>query len=258
MQGRVTHNPDRPRILIVLATARSGSNLLVSYLDSLPDVSSWGELLDPDYWQGIPRGVGRDALHDHLLAVFATRPASINSFKIIFDQLCKAGLALNDLRELFPDARYIVLYRRDLFAQFVSVERAKLTDEWVKPDAGSARRVTLKPTRNQFLYFRKVVREQYAQALRQDWLRRSALILDYETLAQSPQTVFDQRIIPWLGLGTARRPALLRLLPGRSRTEPARVSTRLEKQITEPLSELVENYPEFADLIGQGDSLQYY
>jgi len=49
----------------------------------------------------------------------------------------------------------------------------------------------------------------------------------------------------------------LRPLPALSRTEPARVSTRLENQINEPLGE-IENYHEFADLIGQGDSLQYY
>jgi LPS sulfotransferase NodH len=253
-----TDSPIRSRTLIILATARSGSNLLVSYLDSLPEVAVWGELLDPDYWQGIPRGADRDAVHRHLLGVFASRPAPITGFKIIFDQLQRAGLTLDDLHSLFPDARYLVLYRRDLFAQFISVERARLTDEWVKPESGPARRVKLKPTRNQFLYFRKVVREQYARALRRDWLRQSALILDYETLAESPQGLFDRRILPWLGLESARRRSLLQRLPGASREEPVRVSTRLEKQITEPLSEIVENYHEFSDLIGQGDSLQDY
>src|SRR5262245_32166378 len=62
------HSRPRPacKPIFVLSTLRTGSNLLVSYLNSMRGVRIAGEILHPDQMAGVPRGISKTAVLRHI------------------------------------------------------------------------------------------------------------------------------------------------------------------------------------------------
>lgn len=218
--------------LFVLATARTGSNLLVSYLNSLPDVSVAREILNPDLRIGLrQRFISRRAVLRHVRHSVSARKGTIGGAKFLINQLHKRGLSLEDVRPAFPDAVYVLVYRGSLAEQFVSREIARATDRWVARDARQQFDGTIAIDPRHLFHFYEQIKSYYARALGHRWLMERAVVVSYEELARDPQGVFDERICPLLGV-----PA----------TE---VRTKMRKQNRRPLEDLIENYDEVKDLL---------
>ena len=213
--------------VFVIAKRRSGSNLLLSYLNSVPELSFIPpEPLNSQMYYGIPeKGISKRTLLNHLAYSLNDNPTKICGFKMLFFRLKKYNLTLDDIRMRFPKAKFLILYRRSTLEQFVSFKIAEKTNHWLWTRdfklPGS-----LKPDLGEFRDFCELNRNYYAQLFQYPWLRTCSRVLAYEDLAADPQRVFDEKIFPFLRLPS---------FP---------VSTTMVKQNSKPLEELLENFKE--------------
>src|SRR6476660_1797023 len=118
--------------LFVIATWRSGSNLLLSYLQQQPKLAMLSEVL----CSRLPIGPSRDRLSpkkaiQHIRFNLQGERAVIRGCKFMLHHLSSCDLALDDLNREFPSAKYIILYRQALAEQFVSHRVAEATDQYL-------------------------------------------------------------------------------------------------------------------------------
>jgi LPS sulfotransferase NodH len=233
------HRPYQP--FFVLATHRSGSNLLIDFVNRLSGVQSHSEILCPTLPIG-PRqwGMSPEKALAHIRRSLQMLRPPVRGCKLMLDQLANCQLTLADLNLEFPGAKFIVLYRQSLAEQFLSRESAKATDQWCLRE-GQVRkqaRVIIKPAELRTYCDR--IRRAYREVLDHPWLSERGVLLSYEELTADPQYWLDQHICPLLGV-----------LAGRA-------ETCLRKQNTLPLAERVENYREVAALLASPLCQQRY
>ena len=134
-------------------------------------------------------------------------------------------MTLDDVVNYFPNAKFIILYRKSLLEQFVSLKIAEKTDRWewtrdfVLPES-------LRVDVGEFMEFCRRTKEFYEKVARAPWIRNCSLVLEYEELISDPQKIFDSKIFPFLGLPS----------------HP--VSTSMVKQNTKSMETIVENFEE--------------
>src|SRR5207244_4288556 len=105
-----------------IATRRSGSNLLLGCLNSIPGVSFASEILNTSMFYGIRgRWITKKTVLRHIAYSINDCKHRICGAKLLKIQLDAHGLHLEDLKKHFPNARFIILYRRSLLEQFVSL-----------------------------------------------------------------------------------------------------------------------------------------
>ncbi len=218
--------------LFVIATTRTGSNLLVSYLRQLQGVRTQGEILfdgnvEGPVWKQMPpeKAIGHLRRSLHLLK------SPIRACKLMLYQLAQYSLTLNQLHTAFPQARYIVLYRQSLADQFVSKKLARATNQYMLRPGEEQRqtRITIDP--QELRRYCDDTRNAYREVLAHRWLTERGAILSYEELTADAQGCLGQRICPLLGV-----PVI----------EP---KTSIRKQNTLPLSQRVVNYQQVAALL---------
>ena len=120
------HTPYQP--LFLIASCRSGSNLLMNYLAQQPGIAMLSEVLSSQLAIG-PR---RDCLPpakaiSHIRHCLQGEKTPIRGCKLMLYQLANCRLTLGDLHAAFPTAKYVELYRQSLAEQFVSHQRALAT-----------------------------------------------------------------------------------------------------------------------------------
>jgi hypothetical protein len=218
---------DADRVCFVVGTGRTGTHLLVDYLASLPGVAMRREILNGNSGVGLPSGASRQAALRHVRRSIVTLDGELQGAKLLLTQLEDRGIGLADIRSLFHDARFLVQYRSDLAAAYVSRRVAAVTRDFqgVRPTDDS---VTVHVDEGELLDYCVWMRGVYARALAPAWMRECALPVEYEELAGDAQRVFDERIVPFLEI-----------------TGGAVASAR-RKQMTRPLSEVVANYADVA------------
>src|SRR5262245_41730964 len=117
--------------VFIITTPRTGSNLLVNFLDRLPgtqclpEVLNWGLPIGPK-----PNASTRRAIQ-HIRRSLQTLTAPIRGCKLFLKHLDNYGLRLAALDAAFPGSKYIVLYRESIAEQYVSYELARLTNQWI-------------------------------------------------------------------------------------------------------------------------------
>lgn len=205
---------------IVLTRSRTGSNLLVSFLNGHPDVFCEGEIF--------ARMRGRDPLA-RIGSAFGRQPRRIKAkgFKIFYYHPLDAdGSALWRRLEQLPRLRVIHLTRENILRTLLSRKIAGLQGKWTatrydKTDV-NARRIDFTPGE---------LEEGFRQT--REWERaadtrfggHSMLKLSYEQLVENPLEV-HARMLDFLGM---RNEAL---------------ATSLRKQNPESLEALIANYRE--------------
>lgn len=227
--------------LLVIGTARVGSYLLTSYLHSLPDVSMRGEVLNPDSPQGLkadPRH--REAALRHLRVSICSRSAPVTGVKILLEQLPWHGLSMADLCSVLPDTRFLVIYRRALAEQYVSMLIAKRTGSWSLTERGVRRRLSVHIDPEEFVAYCHGIRREYRELFRHSCVMDRALVLSYEELAGGADDLFRAHVCPFLGVDY----------------HPVR--TGFLRQNPDPLPQKVENYDEVADVLTGPDATQRY
>ncbi len=215
----------------MLATRRSGSNLLLDCLNSVPGVSFGSEVLHDRMYYGVRRRwISKRAVLRHIAYSLNDCKERICGCKIIMLRMQWHRLTVSDLVEAFPNARFIILYRKSLIDQFVSLRIAEVTGEWVgNGKAQSPPRVHV--DLESLKVWAQSVRDFYAELLRSPGIRGRSVVISYEELTADLQKTFDQALFPFLQL------------------PPSPVATQLKKQNTRPLSETVENYGEIEPLL---------
>jgi len=232
------HVPFQP--LFVIATPRSGSNLLIDYLNRLPGVQSHWEILN---W-GLPiapsrRASTREALQ-HIRYSLHTLEAPIRGCKIFLDHLANYRLTLDDLDAAFPQAKYIILYRQSLIEQFASLELARMTKQWSLTEGQQPVRAPIFMEPAALRKYCDHVRRGYQDLLANRWLAERAVLVSYEELTRDPER--------WLA------GEICRLLE----VPPTRCETNLKKQNPQPLAERIANFSEIAALAASPLCKQYY
>jgi LPS sulfotransferase NodH len=227
--------------VFILATCRSGSNLLLDYLCKLPGVAGHSEVLCPLLSIGpTRRRLPPQQAIRHIRLSLQTQPAPIRGCKLMLHQLANCRVTLADLDRAFPDVKYLVLYRESLAEQFVSQKLAEATQQWLllPGEQQQQARVVIEPAA--LRSYCEGIRATYRDVLTHPGLFERSAILSYEALASDPGACLRQPICPLLGL-------------------PANeLQTQLRKQNTRGLRESVANYSQIAALLASPLCRQHY
>lgn len=232
----------RARPFFVVTSERTGSNLLVDYLRSLPGVAMTGEALSPLLTIGIrTRLVSRRAVLRHLRKTLRDLDGDVVGAKLMFWHLHEIHrLSLDDLREAFPDVRFIILYRSSLAEQYVSHRIAEATGQFALRDGAERREARVVVDPDDFRLYCSRIREHYERALAVPWMKERGVILSYDELIEEPQSMIRDRLAPLLSVEyAAPRSALVRQNPA-------------------PLQERVINYCEVEGLFASSEARQTY
>ncbi|MBI4432320.1 MAG: sulfotransferase domain-containing protein [Candidatus Omnitrophica bacterium] len=218
--------------LFIIATRRSGSNFLLSLLNSVPAVEMAAEILNPDMYYGLRwSGLSKKAVLRHIRHSIYDGDQAVCGAKLLMFQMEAHGVTVEDVRSLFPKARFIILYRRSLFDQFVSLKIAEGSGIWQSTDETPLPQ-SLRVDTEEYRAFCSTIRSYYGDLLRHAWLRECSIMVDYESLVESPQGIFNAMIFPFLRLPVSK------------------VSSALRKQNRQGHA-LVQNYNEVLALLGQ-------
>lgn len=218
--------------VFVVSAGRDGSNLLVDYLNSLPGVSVAGEVLSAALHEGIRhKFITKAAVLRHIKYSLHNLDNRICGVKFHFAQMQTRQISLNDIRQAFPTAKFIILYRRSIARQYISQQRAVVSGQWLlrKHEKAIDNKIRIDPSSLNTYYDR--IKQFYKDLPGQAWIKQCGVILSYEELTDHPQTLFDEIICPFLGLPFVK------------------ISTKLMKQNTKPMHEVVENYAQVEEML---------
>jgi len=218
--------------VFVVSAGRDGSNLLVDYLNSMPKVSIAGEVLSFELYDGVRlRFMTKAAVLRHIKYSLHNLDSTVCGVKLHFAQMQTRRIALDDIRQAFPTAKFIILYRRSIARQYISRQKAAASGQWLlhKHEKALDNKIRIDPS-SLGAYYGKI-KQHYKNLLELDWIKNGSVILRYEDLADNPQSLFDDILCPFLGL------------------PPVEISTRLVKQNTKPMQEVVENYDQVEELL---------
>jgi len=236
----------------ILTTQRTGSTLLVQYLNSTEIISVHNELLNPLYrygfklhclpWIRRESAIKKKALF-HIACVLNDTEHELCGTKLMKDQLEANHITIEDLHEYFPSAKFIILYRKSLADQYVSLLTTRTIGAFTRSvneynESEFIRQLVINP--QDLLKYYEEIRSFYLNILAYRGIIENAIIIEYEELAKNPNGVFADRIFPFFNL--------LRV----------RISTNLAKQITQSLFKSVKNFDGVKNLISGPISEQKY
>jgi LPS sulfotransferase NodH len=224
------HQPYQP--LFVVATCRSGSNLLRSYLNNQPGICLRGELLYP----GSPFGVRRyqtppHSAIRHIRLSLQAGKSPIRGCKLMLYQLANCQLTIENVHAAFPSAKYVILYRENLARQFVSQKLADMTRQFALRAGEEKKQARIVVNRDELRAYCNTLRYRYRELLSHAWLQSCSVLVSYEQLVQTPDDWLRQEICPLVGI------------------EAVAASTNLCQQNSQPLSATIENYAEVEQLL---------
>ncbi len=224
-----SHQPYEP--FFVIASARTGSNLLVEYLNQIPGVHCLSEILNCHSPIAPSRRTSPAGAIRHIRRWLQTVRVRHRGCKLFFNHLDDFRLELRDLEAAFPGAKYLVLYRESLAEQFVSLEHARLTDQWLlhPGEQRKQRSITVDPAA--LRKFCDDMRRDYQQLLSHPAIHHRGSIFSYEELIEIPVHTIEQHVCSLLGV-----PSI----------EP---KAPLCKQNPEPLASRITNYNSLAALL---------
>jgi LPS sulfotransferase NodH len=225
---RSLFTPPPDTVVFILCTRRSGSNLLSSYLKSLPGVRMTSEMLHPRMYYGLrERFITRRAVLRHVKYSVRSLGGRVAGGKLMLDRVLGHGLQPSDIARRFRSARFLVTYRRSLADQYVSQRVAEATGRWQWAEDFRLPRPFVVDL-GDFRAYCDRLRGKYESVMQAAVMRGRVLAVAYEDLAADAQGLFDARIFDFLGL--SRCP----------------VRTDMKKQLSLDPRRLVVNAAEFS------------
>ncbi len=229
--------------VFILCHERTGSNLLINYLNSHPAASFADEVLSTAQTYGLGKCfTSKKDVFRHLRYTLNNCNATVCGLKIFFGHLRRLKISFQELSREFPEVKWIVLYRLNTLNQFVSYLTATKTGVWLQSNDCDEipRPVAIKLLPDQALAYHNGIKADLSHAAQCLNKKRKCLWLSYEEFSLDPQKTFDSKIFDFLEL------------PKR------RVSSNLVKQSLLPLQEQIENYEEVEAFIRNTDFTQVY
>ncbi len=191
--------------VFIVATRRSGSNLLLDYLKSIPNTSFKAEILNSRMSYGIRRRfISKRTVLRHIAHSINYSEHRIFGTKLISSQMQTHGIVLQDLKNLFPSVRFIILYRQSLLDQFISLKIAEKTNVWQWIDNGFLLPDSIDIDLHELNCFCGEVKTFYEGILASSWLRERSLIISYEELVSDPHGLFNRSVFPFLDVSASR------------------------------------------------------
>ena len=226
--------------VFIITTRRTGSNLFLEHLNSIPQASFASEILNQSMYYGLrSRFISKKTVLRHIAYSINACKENVCGAKIVKMHLEHHRITLEDLREYFPRARFVILYRRSLVDQFLSFKIAETTDTWRWTDQFRLPS-SLEISVTELLEYCKMTKRFYWDIFDRSWLKERALALSYEELVGSPQETFERVVFPFLKLPVSK------------------VTSTARKQNTKKLHEIVHNYQEIIPWIGHPLTTQSY
>lgn len=230
--------------VFVLFAARSGSKLLVSSLNHLDGVRFQFEVLNPHFLSPLlQRLFGDQALRFHskraairyLTKAITRGNADVYGAKIQFEQLHRVGLTERDLLEYFPKSKCIVLYRKSMSEQYVSLCIAEQMQCWGRAVHDSSYQaftgtIVIQPDELRSFYDRLRAHYNTMRTLHDEYASR-LLFVAYEDLRDTLQAQLRERICPFI------------------EAEYAPVEPDFLQQKSYELPDVVEHFDELKDLL---------
>jgi len=209
---------------LILSAARSGTTLLVDYLNCHTRIRCRGEILNSDWGcYGNPRGMGTDRLRLQVEAFFVKRPGLLAGAKILTYQLEELHIKLPSVVEILHEPSVIVLYREETLEQFASLKMAERDRVWHSN----------KPVKNEPMWLDPAMFVAFAERERRMWRENIASLdglrvhyVSYEQLTRDTDKTM-RHVFEFLGLKNCR------------------VDSPLVKLNPQPLSRRLINYQAF-------------
>lgn len=231
--------PGKASPIFILCMQRTGSSLLFDYLSHIPDSKFSFEMLNNEMSEGIRHDSPKAKVLNHIKYTIYSLNTKVLGAKFFLDQLLVHRLELADLTRLFPCAKFLLLYRKNLAEQYVSLEIARRTNEWFyygnKPEFTETIHVDLKG----LLYFAENCREKYAEIFQNKLFKQHGLAISYESVVEDFAALMVKKLSVFLGL------------------PPWDFDSELKKRNRRPLQEIIENYDELADTLAS-DRVRMY
>ena len=192
------------------------------------------EFLNPEFYYGFrPKHGSQAALFRHVKRSLTALPGEITGCKILIGQLDLHDITLEDLHQVLPDAKFLVLYRRNILKQFVSLKIARATKQYLVSNPSAVRTTNVTIDMNELEDFFRLNNAEYQSVLEYPWMQEKGRLLAYEDLASAPQEAFDKQVFPFLNV-----PRL-------------EIVTSLVKQGKRPMEEVIENYASIESQLGK-------
>jgi LPS sulfotransferase NodH len=227
------------RNLIVLSAGRSGSSLLVNYLNSNRQIHCHGEVLNSGHEiYGTTEGKTREELIRHVASFFQKRDATYLGAKFLTHQFDELDITVSDVLEVLRRPKVIALYRRSLLETYVSLLIAQETDTWYSTDVINNVSVILDLA--QFHEFAEGQRRRWEDSMREVSRLCSFMCVSYEDLV-SNRSEATQRIFSFLDLpATAVHSKSVRQNPGDLRSKIANYDSLPHAEVTAAASAHLE------------------
>ncbi len=237
-----------PKPLFVLATFRSGSNFLISHLKCLPDIYCIGsdsEVLRADkyatfYTMKSSLDTTQSALR-HIKRVINASPRPYAGIKLMLSHLTRYQITPEVLLRVFAKAKIIVLYRRSLIEQYVSLQKVNTHQvfTWTQgKNTTKETKVHINP--ELFIKYCHGIKAQYNIYLNHPLMQNKFFLLCYEDFIKNEQEIIKKDVAPYLHI-----------------TSKA-THTKLKKQAILPIQEIISNYSEVESLIKSDIATQNY
>lgn len=168
---------------VIICSARTGSTLLHTYLNSHPNILSYGEILRERNTKDIATNLREDIFKSHGKNV---RAVGLKCFLSYRDD----ARFSDQYFEILADAsiKIIVLRREDAKEQLMSLQLAKATGEW--SFARQANRPSLEVGEGDLEEFTSKLDQQYTK-IRADLQHHQTFTMSYEQLTSNPaETLF--------------------------------------------------------------------
>ena len=171
------------------------------------------------------RAIAKRSVMRHILHSVYSAKAATGGAKFLDVQMKAHKLTSQDLLQLFPDARFIIIYRESILEQFVSLKIAEKTNAWQWSDKFRLPESVFVDV-EELISFASGIKSFYESLLGTERVRRNCVLLSYEELVADAQGLFEERIFPFLNM------------------RPVQVSSSMRKQNVKKLSEIIHNYRE--------------
>lgn len=180
--------------------------MLIDYLNCLENSHFHEEILNPVSVVGLPwRGISEKIILNHIRLSLQSLPSRHVGAKLMIPQLDWHNISPAILQGAINKVQYIVLYRRDLLAQFISRQKAQLSDQWSRHGQHSD-----KDPKKWGIDFSKApgyyrrIRRQYLNFIHSIPPSTAWKAICYEDLCQRTDQIFEDIICPLLNTGPVK------------------------------------------------------
>ena len=215
--------------IFVICVPRSGSTLLHSLFNVHDHIQCYSEVFEPKYALHPTVLPNKQAVFTYLQRIVDSANTPYVSCKVFLRDLLKHSVSVSDLKNVFPGAKFIVLYRENALEQFFSYKFADATLAWIAEQETTAHReqqITIDI--DEFYTYRDNKVRQYKQVLQDLEAMTESVLITYQNLISDYETVLKQKVWPYLGL----------------QFQPIPTKYLSKKQFKKPLEKHVQNFSE--------------